>query len=59
MYITPAKTCVSANMARFEPYMWASCEEEKGNVGWKKGSLARANGVTILGKGENTPSMDT
>ena len=51
MYITPAKACVGADIVWFEPYTWASYEEEKGNVGWKRGSLARANGVTILGKG--------
>ena len=36
MYITPAKACVNADVVRSEPYMWASCEERKGNVGWKR-----------------------
>ena len=49
---TPAKACVNADVVESEPYTWASCEERKGKVGWKKGSLARANGVIILGKSE-------
>ena len=52
VYITPAKACVNANVIESEPYMWASYDEGKGDVGWKRGSLARANGVNILGKSE-------
>ena len=33
VYITPAKACVNADVTRFGPYMWASYEEGKGDVG--------------------------
>ena len=59
MYITLAKVCKSADVTESKPYTWASCEQRKENVGWRRGPLARANGMTILGKGENIPSMDT
>ena len=46
------KACENADVARAEPYMWNNCEQRKGNVGWRRGSLTLANGVTILGKSE-------
>ena len=33
-------------------YTWNDYEQRRGNVGRGKGSLVRANGVTILGKSE-------
>ena len=44
--------CVNVDVTGSRPYTWANCEKGKGDVGWKRGSLARANGITILGKSE-------
>ena len=52
MYITTTKARENAGMAGSRPYMWNRCVQRKGNVGWRRGSLAHANGVTTLGKSE-------
>ena len=52
LYITLAKACESAVVARSRSYTWASCEKRKGSVSWRRESLARANDVTTLGKRE-------
>ena len=39
----PVKTSVNVDVARSGPYMWASYEEMKENIGWGRASLARAN----------------
>ena len=40
VHITQVKACVNADMTGCGSYAWASCEEGKGDVGWKGGSLA-------------------
>ena len=32
-YVTPSKAYESVNVVGSRSYMWASCEERKGNVG--------------------------
>ena len=52
MYSTPAKACENADMARSRLYTWNGHEQRRENIGWGKGSLVCANGVTILEKSE-------
>ena len=49
---TPAKACENVDMAGSRPYTWNGCEQRRENVGWGKGSLVRANSMTILEKSE-------
>ena len=42
MYSTPVKSWESVDVAGFGPYMLSGCEQERGNVGYKILSLARA-----------------
>ena len=52
MYRTPTKACENVDMAGSRPYTRNGCEQRRENVGWGKGSLVRANSVTILEKSE-------
>jgi len=50
MYSTLAKVWKSVDVAGSEPYTWSVCEQGRGNVVCKILSLARAKGVTVMGK---------
>ena len=50
MYSTPAKAWESVDVDGSRPYMWNGYEQRKGKH-WLQGStLARAKGVTALGR---------
>ena len=50
LYSTPAKAWESVDVVGSRPYTWSGYEQGRGNVGYKILSLARAKGVTALGR---------
>jgi len=50
VYSTLAKAWESVDVAGSGPYTWSGCEQGIWHVGYKILSLARAKGVTALGR---------